>query len=443
MKHAHLPPTVALLTSIDTHLREAMDYLQLMVKRFGFEGEVSYQEYGRLCDLSAKSAYKILTEGRLLISASITVQCEHFFSLLRHAMVNYSNARAPDIVDGHQRATSWDRASKIAYEELPKILEQIETAARQMIAVLPPDVPRSEAPMARNATKKDEPIPKYQVALSFAGEQREYVETVARALQARRIAVFYDGFEVVTLWGKDGAEFFHQLFAADAAYVVMFISKDYVAKKWTRHERRSALRRAIAEEGEYVLPVRFDDSIVPGLPNTIQYLKAEDHTPAALAALISEKIGISPLTAKASDLPPRQVSSLAGEVTFDYSAFNGRFIIGSGVRQFETVWSKSSDNSIYLYNDPLSINGIAVARGATRLADVVDASIYDFTSRARCPRLGEVAVLRNVHGFYAAIHILTITDDTRGADRDEVRIRFAIHPDGASSFSAYINDAWA
>ena len=210
-------------------------------------------------------------------------------------------------------------------------------AAALITALFPPDVTTAEAAIARTTTEKGEPVPKYQVALSFAGEQREYVEAVARALQARGIVVFYDRFEVVTLWGKEGAEFFHQLFAADTAYVVMFISKDYVEKKWTRHERRSALSRAIAEEGEYVLPVRFDESLVPGLPDTVQYVRAEDHSPAALAALISEKIGIPPLTAKASDVPPPQVSSLSGEVTFDYSAFNGRFIIGSGVRQFETM----------------------------------------------------------------------------------------------------------
>ena len=36
---------------------------------------------------------------------------------------------------------------------------------------------------------------KYQVALSFAGEQRDYVEDVALHLRNRSIAVFYDGFE--------------------------------------------------------------------------------------------------------------------------------------------------------------------------------------------------------------------------------------------------------
>lgn len=42
----------------------------------------------------------------------------------------------------------------------------------------------------------------YEVALSFAGENRGYVREVACALQARGIAVFYDEFEKIDLWGK-------------------------------------------------------------------------------------------------------------------------------------------------------------------------------------------------------------------------------------------------
>ncbi len=37
--------------------------------------------------------------------------------------------------------------------------------------------------------------PSYQVALSFAGEQRWYVEEVAKGLKACGVSVFYDRFE--------------------------------------------------------------------------------------------------------------------------------------------------------------------------------------------------------------------------------------------------------
>ena len=90
----------------------------------------------------------------------------------------------------------------------------------------------------------------YQVALSFAGEQRAYVERVAQDLQARGIALFYDGFEKVALWGRSGTETFQGVFEQRSAYVVMFISKEYVEKSWPRHERRSALTWIIREDGD-------------------------------------------------------------------------------------------------------------------------------------------------------------------------------------------------
>jgi hypothetical protein len=280
---------------------------------------------------------------------------------------------------------------------------------------------------------------KYQVALSFAGEQRDYVERVARSLHAKGVAVFYDRFEALTLWGKDGVEFFHQLFAADTAYVIMFISKEYVEKKWTRHERRSALSRAIAEEGEYVLPVRFDDTEVPGVPDTLQYLKASDYSPEALAVSLCTKIGVNWLAGKASDVPPPMSTALSGEVVFDYSSSGGRYIIGQGPLEFETRWSKSSDTNIILYNYPHNIHGIAVARRATQFSDIADASAYDFTSPTRRPKIGELALLRNSNGFYAALKIIDIKDDSREAPSDELRFQYAIQPNGSASFADFPN----
>ena len=70
----------------------------------------------------------------------------------------------------------------------------------------------------------------YEVALSFAGEQRWYVVDVARHLQSRRISVFYDDFEKVRLWGKNLPEEFQRIYERGVSKVVMFISKEYVAK---------------------------------------------------------------------------------------------------------------------------------------------------------------------------------------------------------------------
>ena len=177
----------------------------------------------------------------------------------------------------------------------------------------------------------------YQVALSFAGEQRDYVEEVARDLASKSIAVFYDGFETAQLWGKDGADTFHEVYSARTTYVVMFISKDYAAKPWTRHERRSALSRMLEKEDEYILPVRFDNTPISGLPDTTLYLNANDYSPAELSAIIAKKLGIPSFVGKASDVPPPRMTSPVGQAKFNYSSYSGRYIIGSGIAEFETM----------------------------------------------------------------------------------------------------------
>ena len=44
--------------------------------------------------------------------------------------------------------------------------------------------------------------PDFHVALSFAGEDRRYVERVANALREMGLRVFYDKHEVASLWGR-------------------------------------------------------------------------------------------------------------------------------------------------------------------------------------------------------------------------------------------------
>ena len=263
------------------------------------------------------------------------------------------------------------------------------------------------------------------------------MEEVARHLAARSIAVFYDGFQEAWLWGRDGEEAFHEVFAEKANCVVMFISAEYVKKPWTRVERKAAFSRMIREEAEYVLPVRFDNTVVPGLPDTVIYLCVNKYSPAELAALIAEKLGVAPFAGKASDVPPPRMTSPVGEVVFNYNNFNGRYIIGSGMAEFETKWTKASNRRIHIYNDPESINGVALDQNATSIHEVTKGAALDYTSRTRTPETEQIVVLRNRNEFYAALHVLEIKDDTRGDGTDELRFRYAIQADGSDNFTRF------
>ncbi|HUG70312.1 MAG TPA: TIR domain-containing protein [Pirellulaceae bacterium] len=134
-------------------------------------------------------------------------------------------------------------------------------------------------------------IPVYEIVLSFAGEDRVYVEEVADFLLSQGVDVFYDRNEEATLWGKDLAEHLDSVYRKSARFCVMFISKHYAEKIWPNHERRSALARALEERQEYILPARFDDTEIPGIRPTLGYIELSRKTPRELGTLILQKLG--------------------------------------------------------------------------------------------------------------------------------------------------------
>lgn len=130
----------------------------------------------------------------------------------------------------------------------------------------------------------------YDVAISYASEQFEYAKKIADVLQAKGIAVFFDKFYEEKIWGRDLSEYLMNVYYKQSLYCIMLISRDYASKAWPTHERRSAIARNIEDMGEYILPVRFDDSEIPGLPPTIKYLDARKITPEEVAALFIKKL---------------------------------------------------------------------------------------------------------------------------------------------------------
>jgi hypothetical protein len=130
----------------------------------------------------------------------------------------------------------------------------------------------------------------FEVALSFAGENRAYVEKVAKHLKEKSITFFYDDYEKTKLWGKDLYVYLDEVYQKKARYCVMFISSYYAEKLWANHERKSALARAFKEKGEYILPARFDNTEIPGILPTIGYIDLSSLAPEEFGKLIIEKL---------------------------------------------------------------------------------------------------------------------------------------------------------
>jgi|GEM_PF-3046188 len=135
----------------------------------------------------------------------------------------------------------------------------------------------------------------YQVALSFAGEQRSYVEKVSKELSMLGVRHFYDNDNKAVLWGKNLTQYLDEIYFLKSRFVVVFISREYKDKIWTRWEMRSAQDRALRDENEYILPVYFDETRLPGLVGSLGHIDAKNISPKELARLIFAKLNSTPV----------------------------------------------------------------------------------------------------------------------------------------------------
>lgn len=130
----------------------------------------------------------------------------------------------------------------------------------------------------------------YDVALSFAGENRKEAEQLAVELRKEDIKVFYDNFEKDRLWGEDLYAYLSDLYRHRAHFCIMFISQYYARKLWTNHERKSAQARAFSENRPYILPIRMDDAEVAGILPTVGFLRWDEEGPSTIAELVLKKL---------------------------------------------------------------------------------------------------------------------------------------------------------
>ncbi|MBA3825253.1 MAG: TIR domain-containing protein [Ktedonobacterales bacterium] len=121
-------------------------------------------------------------------------------------------------------------------------------------------------------TMQDDQLPaQIDVAISYAGPERDYAKALAERVVAAGFVPFYDQYYPQAIWGADLAVLFDQVYRQRARYCVMFISEEYLARPWTNHERQSAIARAIQERGQsYILPIMVNGPLeIPGIASSV------------------------------------------------------------------------------------------------------------------------------------------------------------------------------
>ena len=152
----------------------------------------------------------------------------------------------------------------------------------------------------------------YDVAISFAGEDRQIAEDLRTGLDQRGITVFYDRDFQDRLWGSDLASLFHQVYSSGSRFAVLLISRHYARKAWPSHERAAAFERTLNDETRgTVLPIRIDGTEVLGIPSNIGYVNIGEGIE-KICELIAKKIEQSRTqAAEKGDCPPRQTSHVS------------------------------------------------------------------------------------------------------------------------------------
>lgn len=252
---------------------------------------------------------------------------------------------------------------------------------------------------------------KYDVALSFAGEQRAYVERVAAALKQREIRCFYDNDNQVDLWGKNLIKYLGDIYFKQSKYCVIFISKSYCEKNWTileseAAEERNFLTHDSETHQQYILPVRFDNSEIPGLRSSWGYIDANKVSPEQLAEKIAQKV--NPLYISSNCEQPSNYLEYAFEyITHQLESYfrvtlDSRYTFS--VEHLENLWigtylyrgKPTYCLSIKVLKVTHQVNELLIYNGSFRPRDFETC----FTARVRQQKSNEAAPLAFYnHGF--------------------------------------------
>jgi hypothetical protein len=132
----------------------------------------------------------------------------------------------------------------------------------------------------------------FDVALSFPGETRHYVESVASELE--RVlgpnSFFYDNVYKSQLARPSLNNLLQDIYKNRSRLIVVFICAKYQEKDWCGIEFRAIQQIIMDRNYERIMFVRMDDGEVEGVFKTDGYIDGRIHQPKEVAQFIDERV---------------------------------------------------------------------------------------------------------------------------------------------------------
>ena len=132
----------------------------------------------------------------------------------------------------------------------------------------------------------------YDVAVSFAKADKAVAEEFVHLLDQRNIKSYLDEYTSPDPWGGM-VDHLVNLFARKARYCVLLVSDQYPLNTWTETERTSAREGALRDAEEYILPLRLDDTDVPGMDEVKGYRDLREHSMESIVQWLEKKLNES------------------------------------------------------------------------------------------------------------------------------------------------------
>lgn len=136
---------------------------------------------------------------------------------------------------------------------------------------------------------------RFSVAISFPGEKREYVRLVDEALTKlyKPDEVFFDERFEALIAGFDAELVLQNIYHEQAELIVLFLCKEYEQKEWCCNVEWRAIRDLIKKRrGRSILPLRFDNTDIPGIFSIDICPYINNRTPEQIAKLIYDRLTI-------------------------------------------------------------------------------------------------------------------------------------------------------
>src|SRR5215510_13526710 len=146
--------------------------------------------------------------------------------------------------------------------------------------------PRMREPLTQLNTKR------FQVALSFAGEHRNFVADVAEHLSRNlgQNRVFYDQYYEAELARPNLDTYLINIYREHTDLIAIFLCANYTQKEWCGLEWRVVRDVLKQRRDSEIMPFKFDDVIIDGLLSIDGYIDIDDRTSEEVAYLILQRI---------------------------------------------------------------------------------------------------------------------------------------------------------